>query len=64
MPARLDKVLQKYYEGRDDVPAFGVLGVRAAELVHEFGNNSVEVDTIVEAWARRRDISVFWWGKR
>ncbi len=49
MPARLDKVLQKYYEGRDDVPAFGVLGVRAAELVHEFGNNSVEVDTIVEA---------------
>ncbi len=49
MPARLDKVLQKHHEGRDDVPAFGVLGVRAAKLVHEVGNNSVEVDTIVEA---------------
>ncbi len=43
---------------------FWILSVWAAELVHEVGNNSVEVDTIVEAWARRRDISVFWWGKR
>ena len=30
--------------------ALGVLGVRAAELVHEARDDPVEVDAIVEAW--------------